>query len=210
MRYGAPYFAPLQVSTRPCARQTRGAEGDISGLLERAIRDPRQRPGRSLPPGRRAHRRRRPRRLDGADHAGRGTCSGRAGIDEAATILEPRKARVEEVPRVHSEEHVAADAGGVRGRRGDAGGGYTPMDEHSYDLALLSAGSALTALDAVVSGGHPAHALLRRSGHHAWRDSGYGFCVFNNCAIVARTARGRARPRAGRGRGHRRASRQRH
>ena len=30
-----------------------------------------------------------------------------------------------------------------------------PMDEHSYDLALLSAGSALTALEAVVSGGHP-------------------------------------------------------
>ena len=27
-----------------------------------------------------------------------------------------------------------------------------------------------------------AHAMLRRSGHHAWRDSGYGFCIFNNCA----------------------------
>ena len=111
------------------------------------------------------------------------------GIDDAATILEPRKAVVEEVLRVHSEEHVqrmqeVSEAGG-----GDAGGGYTPMDEHSYDLALLSAGSALTALDAVVSGGHPAHALLRRSGHHAWRESGYGFCIFNNCAIVARAAR---------------------
>jgi acetoin utilization deacetylase AcuC-like enzyme len=30
--------------------------------------------------------------------------------------------------------------------------------------------------------------MLRRSGHHAWRDSGYGFCVFNNCAVVARAA----------------------
>jgi acetoin utilization deacetylase AcuC-like enzyme len=112
-----------------------------------------------------------------------------SGIDDAATILEPRDARMEEVLRAHSEEHVVrmqkvAEAGG-----GDAGGGYTPMDERSYELALLSAGSALTALEAVVPGERTAHALLRRSGHHAWRDSGYGFCVFNNCAIVARAAR---------------------
>jgi acetoin utilization deacetylase AcuC-like enzyme len=33
-----------------------------------------------------------------------------------------------------------------------------------------------------------AHAMLRRSGHHAWRDSGYGFCVFNNCGVTARAA----------------------
>ena len=41
---------------------------------------------------------------------------------------------------------AVSEAGG-----GDAGGGYTPMDGHSYDLALLSAGSALTALDAASS-----------------------------------------------------------
>ena len=63
------------------------------------------------------------------------------------------------------------------------------MDGRSYDLALLSAGSALTVLEAVMRGARPtAHAMLRRSGHHASRDTGYGFCVFNNCAIVARAA----------------------
>jgi acetoin utilization deacetylase AcuC-like enzyme len=77
-----------------------------------------------------------------------------------------------------------SEAGG-----GDAGGGYTPMDGRSYELALLSAGSALTALTLVLEGrAASAHAMLRRSGHHAWRDSGYGFCVFNNCAIAARAA----------------------
>jgi acetoin utilization deacetylase AcuC-like enzyme len=30
--------------------------------------------------------------------------------------------------------------------------------------------------------------MLRRSGHHAWRESGYGFCIFNNCAVAARAA----------------------
>jgi acetoin utilization deacetylase AcuC-like enzyme len=112
-----------------------------------------------------------------------------AGLDDVLRIAPPREARIEELLRVHSSEHVermqAVSAAGA----GDAGGGYTPMDGRSYELALLSAGSALTALELVLSGEAPtAHAMLRRSGHHASRDSGYGFCVFNNCAVAARHA----------------------
>jgi acetoin utilization deacetylase AcuC-like enzyme len=113
-----------------------------------------------------------------------------AGIDERVALLRPREATREELLRVHSEEHVermeaVSEAGG-----GDAGGGYTPMDGRSYGLAVLSAGSALTALEQVLAGDAVvAHAMLRRSGHHAWRDSGYGFCVFNNCAVAAAAAR---------------------
>jgi acetoin utilization deacetylase AcuC-like enzyme len=113
----------------------------------------------------------------------------RAGLDRVLRLAAPREATVDELTRVHALEHVermsaVSEAGG-----GDAGGGYTPMDERSYGLALLSAGSALTALELVLSREVAnAHAMLRRSGHHAWRDSGYGFCVFNNCALVARTA----------------------
>jgi acetoin utilization deacetylase AcuC-like enzyme len=63
------------------------------------------------------------------------------------------------------------------------------MDATSYELALLSVGSALTALELVMSGeASNAHAMLRRTGHHAWRESGYGFCIFNNCAVAARAA----------------------
>jgi acetoin utilization deacetylase AcuC-like enzyme len=112
-----------------------------------------------------------------------------AGLDEQLLLVTPREATQAELERVHSREHVermraVSEAGG-----GDAGGGYTPMDGRSFDLALLSAGSALTAVETVLSGAAPtAHAMLRRSGHHAWRDSGYGFCVFNNCAVAARAA----------------------
>jgi acetoin utilization deacetylase AcuC-like enzyme len=111
-------------------------------------------------------------------------------VDEQVQMLVPRAATAEELLRVHSAEHVdrmreVSEAGG-----GDAGGGYTPMDAQSYELALLSAGSALTALEVVVSGEvDAAHAMLRRSGHHAGRDSGYGFCIFNNCAVAAAAAR---------------------
>lgn len=113
----------------------------------------------------------------------------RAGLDGVLRLARPRAASVEELLRVHSSEHVARMATVSAAGGGDAGGGYTPMDGRSYELALLSAGSALTALDLVITGEVAnAHAMLRRSGHHAWRDSGYGFCVFNNCAVVARAA----------------------
>ncbi len=113
-----------------------------------------------------------------------------AGLDQVLRFVQPEPATVDDIARVHSPEHIdrmrrVSAAGG-----GDAGGGYTPMDARSYDLALLSAGSALTATDLALSEGHSAaHAMLRRSGHHAWRDSGYGFCIFNNCAIAAARAR---------------------
>jgi acetoin utilization deacetylase AcuC-like enzyme len=114
---------------------------------------------------------------------------GRAGLDDVLRIVAPREATIDELARVHSREHIermqaVSETGG-----GDAGGGYTPMDRSSYELALLSAGAALTCLELVLSREvSNAHAMLRRSGHHAWRDSGYGFCIFNNCAVAARAA----------------------
>ena len=112
-----------------------------------------------------------------------------AGLDHVLRVEAPREATVEELLRVHSPEHVANMKLESGKDEGDAGGGYTPMDSRSYGLALLSAGSALTALELVLGGNVAnAHAMLRRSGHHAWRDSGYGFCIFNNCAVVARAA----------------------
>jgi acetoin utilization deacetylase AcuC-like enzyme len=115
-----------------------------------------------------------------------------AGVEEAVQMVAPREAELDELLRVHSPEHVARMHDVSAAGSGDAGGGHTPMDSRSYDLALLSAGSALTALELVLSGqAETAHAMLRRSGHHAWRDAGYGFCIFNNCAVAAAAARER-------------------
>jgi acetoin utilization deacetylase AcuC-like enzyme len=116
----------------------------------------------------------------------------RAGLDGVVRVVEPRDATVDELARVHSHEHITRMEAVSAAGGGDAGGDYTPMDGRSYELALLSAGSALTALELVLSGEvSSAHAMLRRSGHHAWRDSGYGFCIFNNCAVAARAAQAR-------------------
>jgi acetoin utilization deacetylase AcuC-like enzyme len=107
-----------------------------------------------------------------------------SGVDGRVHMVTPRPATLDELLRVHSEEHLR------RVREGDSGDPYTPADARSYELAVLSAGSALTAVELVLGGGvDVAHAMLRRSGHHASRDAALGFCLFNNCAIAAAAAR---------------------
>ena len=112
-----------------------------------------------------------------------------AGLDDILTLCAPREATPSELTRFHTAEHVermqrVSEAGG-----GDAGGGYTPMSARSYELAVLSAGSTLTALEFVMQGVvENAHAMTRRSGHHASPDTGFGFCVFNNVGVAARAA----------------------
>jgi acetoin utilization deacetylase AcuC-like enzyme len=113
----------------------------------------------------------------------------KTGLEERLDPVVPRAATPEEIETVHSAEHVARMRAVSAAGGGDAGGGFTPMDGESYELALLGAGSAITAVEHVASGrADNAYALVRRAGHHAWRDSGFGFCIFNNVAVAARFA----------------------
>lgn len=52
-----------------------------------------------------------------------------------------------------------------------------------YDMAMLAAGAAIAAADVAVAG-EPAFACLRPPGHHAHRDSAWGYCVFCNMGIA--------------------------
>lgn len=113
----------------------------------------------------------------------------KVGLDHHMDVIAPRPATVEDLEVVHSPEHVQRMREVSEAGRGDAGGGFTPMNGDSYELALLSAGSVLTCVERVMGGeADRAYAIGRRSGHHASRDTGYGFCIFNNVAIAARTA----------------------
>ncbi len=57
-----------------------------------------------------------------------------------------------------------------------------------YEMAALSAGSAILAAE-LASRGEPAFALNRPPGHHAGRDSCWGFCWFNNVAVAVEKLR---------------------
>ena len=66
----------------------------------------------------------------------------------------------------------------------------TAMNSKSLEAALYSAGAAKDAVDLVMSGTlSSAFCITRPPGHHAERDKGMGFCIFNNIAIASEYAK---------------------
>ncbi|WML31753.1 class II histone deacetylase [Neobacillus sp. OS1-32] len=113
----------------------------------------------------------------------------RSGFIKELEVIAPRAATREEVELNHVPSYIdkvkeLSDANG-----GDAGE-IAIVGVGSYEIALLSAGGALTGVDAVMSGEvQNVYALTRPPGHHAEPEYGRGFCIFNNVAIAARYAR---------------------
>lgn len=70
----------------------------------------------------------------------------------------------------------------------------TAYHDGIYDLARLSAGAALVAMDSALKGAK-AFSLMRPPGHHAEREQAMGFCYLNNVAIQALEARRRGAER---------------
>jgi len=62
----------------------------------------------------------------------------------------------------------------------------TQMSKGSLQAALYAAGSGINAVDQVMTGeNQQAFCAIRPPGHHACRDHGMGFCMFNNIAVAA-------------------------
>jgi acetoin utilization deacetylase AcuC-like enzyme len=118
-----------------------------------------------------------------------------SGLADRLVPIAPRLATDQELLRFHTPEYVAKVRALSEGEGGDAGEGAY-LGRNCYDIARLSAGAALEALDAVLDGRvHNAYALVRPCGHHATRDFGRGFSIFGNIvlAILDAKARGKAR-----------------
>jgi len=98
-------------------------------------------------------------------------------------IVEPERASLQDILRVHTHSHVDYVKGFA-----ERGGGYldydTYMTSKSYDVALLAAGGAVKASETVLENDGWAYSVARPPGHHATRDKSMGFCIFNNMAIA--------------------------
>lgn len=113
----------------------------------------------------------------------------RSGLIDKLARIKAKAASREEITLVHTEAYhdmvveMSARGGGDAGDMATFGPG-------GYEIAALSAGGVLAAVDAVVQGSiRNAYCLVRPPGHHAEPDKGMGFCIFNNIAIAAQYAR---------------------
>jgi acetoin utilization deacetylase AcuC-like enzyme len=83
------------------------------------------------------------------------------------SVIKPTAARIEDILSAHSKDHVDRISN----------------NEKLFRMALLSAGGAICAAE-IAFDGEPCFACIRPPGHHASRNSCWGFCYFNNMGIA--------------------------
>ena len=113
------------------------------------------------------------------------------GLGQHLVPLKPEIVSTDIIQLVHPQSHIdkikkVCDSGG-----GDAGS-MTPVGPASFDIANLSVGGIIKAIDELYAGNiDNAYVLCRPPGHHAISDLAMGFCIFANAAIGIRYAQKR-------------------
>ena len=114
---------------------------------------------------------------------------GAAEIKPRLMNIEPRPATEAEILYCHTADYFRAVKRDILAGEASLRTGDTDVCPDSFEAALLAAGGAMAAVDAVVAGKVAnAFCVVRPPGHHATPDRGMGFCIFNNVAIAARYA----------------------
>ena len=107
-----------------------------------------------------------------------------SGLSESLVKLKPVAATREQLLRFHTPRYIDYIKNLSNGDGGDAGG-FTIVGRGSYEIALLSTGGVITAMEAVLKGDvNNAYALVRPPGHHGLADESCGFCLFANGVVA--------------------------
>lgn len=112
-----------------------------------------------------------------------------SGLADQVDFRTAPMASEEDLLRVHPQQYLEqfkalSDVNG--GEIGD----YAPFGSGSYEIAKLSAGLALNAVDHVLAGNYNnAYAMSRPPGHHCLADMPMGFCLLANIPIAIEAAK---------------------
>jgi acetoin utilization deacetylase AcuC-like enzyme len=111
-----------------------------------------------------------------------------AGLGKQLDRIEAYEATHDDLAVYHTREYIERVQAICAAGGGETGPG-APAGADSYEIALLSAGGVMAAVDAVIAGRvRTAFANVRPPGHHAMSDRGMGYCIFNNVVVAARHA----------------------
>jgi acetoin utilization deacetylase AcuC-like enzyme len=113
----------------------------------------------------------------------------KAGLLSSLHRIAARRATEEELGLVHSPAYLALVQRELSHLQGfhELSTGDTLTSPDSFEAAHYAAGGVLNAVDAVMANQvKNAFCAVRPPGHHAGRDRGMGFCIYNNVAIAAR------------------------
>jgi acetoin utilization deacetylase AcuC-like enzyme len=113
-----------------------------------------------------------------------------AGVVPAAELVIPHAATDEEILRVHDPEYLRRVAAGELDRAEMRRIGF-PWSPEMVERSRRSAGGTIEACRAALADGVAVN--LAGGTHHAFRDHGEGYCVFNDAAIAARSLQSEGR-----------------
>ena len=114
-----------------------------------------------------------------------------SGLGERLIRVAPRAAEIDELRNFHTERYIDEVRRLSAGGGGSVGESVT-IGPGSFEIALLAAGGAIEATEAILSRRiQNGYALVRPPGHHAEADRGRGYCVFGNAVLAVRHAQRR-------------------
>lgn len=109
----------------------------------------------------------------------------RAGLDACVSYGHPRPALVDELLLFHTADYIDKVSRMSAVGSGWLDDGDTPAFPGVYDAASAVVGAVLCAADEVMHGNFKRAFVPIAGLHHAARDHAAGFCVFNDCGVVA-------------------------
>lgn len=112
-----------------------------------------------------------------------------SGLTAQLDVTSAPAATEDQLLRIHPASYLARFRSASAKAGGDLGEG-APFGNGSYEIACLSAGLAIHALDQVLTGDWAnAYSISRPPGHHCLPDFPMGFCLLANIPIAIEAAR---------------------